>query len=66
MSNIIIDTIKWALKWGAIVLGSLALLFIPHSPYLWMAVGLLWILDTSINISMEPFRALVADKLPEA
>lgn len=47
------------------ILSSIALLFMPHSPTLWMAVGTLWILDASINISMEPFRALVADKLPE-
>lgn len=47
------------------VLASVALLAMPHSPTLWMAVGLLWVLDASINISMEPFRALVADKLPE-
>ncbi len=47
------------------VLASIALLAMPHSPTLWMAVGLLWVLDASINISMEPFRALVADKLPE-
>ena len=47
------------------VLSSLALFFVPHSPVLWVAVGCLWILDASINISMEPFRALVADKLPE-
>ncbi len=47
------------------VLSSIALLFLPHSPALWVAVGLLWVLDASINISMEPFRALVADKLPE-
>ena len=47
------------------ILSSLALLIMPHSPVLWMAAGLLWILDASINISMEPFRALVADKLPD-
>jgi maltose/moltooligosaccharide transporter len=47
------------------IFSSLALLIMPHSPILWMAAGLLWILDASINISMEPFRALVADKLPE-
>ena len=47
------------------ILSSIALFFVPHSPYLWVAVGFLWILDASINISMEPFRALVADKLPE-
>ncbi|QNP39585.1 MFS transporter [Lysobacter solisilvae (ex Woo and Kim 2022)] len=47
------------------VLSSLALLAMPHSSVLWMAAGLLWVLDASINISMEPFRALVADKLDE-
>lgn len=47
------------------VLSSIALLFMPYSSTLWMAAGLLWVLDASINISMEPFRALVADKLPE-
>lgn len=47
------------------VLSSLMLFFVPHSPVLWVAVGCLWILDASINISMEPFRALVADKLPD-
>lgn len=47
------------------VLSSIALFFVPYSSALWMAVGFLWILDASINISMEPFRALVADKLPD-
>jgi len=47
------------------VLSTLALFFIPNSPALWVAAGLLWVLDASINISMEPFRALVADKLPD-
>jgi maltose/moltooligosaccharide transporter len=37
----------------------------PNSPYLWVAAGMLWILDASINISMEPFRALVGDMLPD-
>lgn len=46
------------------VLSSLALVAMPMSSALWMAAGLLWILDTSINISMEPFRAFVADMLP--
>lgn len=46
------------------ILASLALLFMPMSPALWMAAGMLWILDASINVSMEPFRALVADLLP--
>jgi maltose/moltooligosaccharide transporter len=45
------------------VLASIALFFMPTSGTLWMAAGLLWVLDASINISMEPFRAFVADKL---
>jgi maltose/moltooligosaccharide transporter len=45
------------------VLASVALFFMPLSGGLWMAATLLWILDASINISMEPFRAFVADKL---
>lgn len=45
------------------ILASVALFFMPDSPVLWMAAGLLWILDASINVSMEPFRAFVADKL---
>src|ERR671927_428456 len=48
------------------ILSSLALIAMPNSAALWMAAGLLWILDASINISMEPFRAFVADKLPES
>src|SRR6188474_1266905 len=47
------------------ILSSIALIMMPNSSTLWMAAGLLWILDASINISMEPFRAFVADKLPE-
>ena len=45
------------------LLASTALFFMPTSSSLWMAAGLLWILDASINITMEPFRAFVADKL---
>lgn len=48
------------------VFSTIALFFAPYSSALWMAAGALWILDASINISMEPFRALVADKLPES
>ncbi len=59
------------------ILSSLALLLMPNAgllagwlvprlPKFYMAAGLLWILDASINVSMEPFRAFVADKLPEA
>jgi maltose/moltooligosaccharide transporter len=47
------------------ILASIALFFMPDSSSLWMAAGLLWILDASINITMEPFRAFVADNLPE-
>jgi MFS family permease len=47
------------------ILASLALFVMPDSSAVWMAAGLLWILDASINITMEPFRAFVADKLPE-
>ncbi|WP_372792989.1 MFS transporter [Lutibacter sp.] len=64
----------WSPKWGrrrpyfliGAILSSIALFIVPHSPILWVAAGLLWILDASINISMEPFRALVADKLPQS
>ena len=47
------------------ILSSLGLVAMPNSAALWMAAGLLWVLDASINISMEPFRAFVADLLPE-
>ncbi len=64
----------WNPRWGrrkpfffiGAVFASIALIFMPYSPYLWVAVGTLLILDSSINISMEPFRALVADVLPES
>ena len=46
------------------LLSTLALIAMPNSPVLWIAAGLLWILDASINISMEPFRAFVGDQLP--
>src|SRR5881392_1538069 len=47
------------------ILASTALFFMPNSSTVWMAAGMLWILDASINISMEPFRAFVADNLAE-
>jgi maltose/moltooligosaccharide transporter len=64
----------WHPRWGrrrpffliGAILASITLLFVPHSAALWMAAGGLWILDASMNISMEPFRALVADKLPDS
>jgi maltose/moltooligosaccharide transporter len=49
--------------YGAL-LASAALVVMPNSPTLWVAAGMLWILDASINMSMEPFRALVGDMLP--
>ncbi|HEY6785506.1 MAG TPA: MFS transporter [Gemmatimonadales bacterium] len=45
------------------ILASLALIVMPNSPALWVAAGMLWIMDASINISMEPFRAFVGDNL---
>ena len=61
----------WHPKWGrrrpyfliGAVLSSAALFFMPNSPTVWMAAGTLWILDSCINVSMEPFRAFVADNL---
>jgi maltose/moltooligosaccharide transporter len=47
------------------ILASLALFVMPNSPVLWVAAGMLWIMDASINVSMEPFRAFVGDMLPE-
>ncbi|WP_029035936.1 MFS transporter [Salinimicrobium xinjiangense] len=46
------------------ILSSIALFIMPNSPTLWVAAGMLWIMDASINISMEPFRAFVGDNLP--
>jgi maltose/moltooligosaccharide transporter len=77
MTGLLVQPIVGALSdrtWGALgrrrpyfltgaVLASVALFFMPTSTTLWMAASLLWILDASINISMEPFRAFVADKL---
>ena len=46
------------------IFASVALVFMPNSPALWVAAGMLWIMDASINVSMEPFRAFVGDMLP--
>jgi len=62
----------WSPRWGrrrpfffaGAILSTLALFLMPNSYALWMAALLLWVLDASINISMEPFRAFVGDKLP--
>ncbi len=63
----------WSNRWGrrkpyfliGALLGSVCLFLFPHSPLLWFAVGLLWILDVGNNMAMEPYRAFVGDKLPE-
>jgi len=63
----------WSVKWGRrkpfFLLGaifcSLALFVFPFSSSIWMAVGLLWILDAANNTAMEPYRAFIGDKLPE-
>ncbi len=49
---------------GAII-ASIGLFIMPNSPSLWIAAGMLWIMDASINITMEPFRAFVGDLLPD-
>ncbi|MBL4653600.1 MAG: MFS transporter [Flavobacteriales bacterium] len=46
------------------IMATLALFVMPNSPTLWIAVGMLWIMDASFNVSMEPFRAFVGDVLP--
>ena len=61
----------WHPRWGrrkpyflvGAIMCSLALFFFPFSTALWMAAGLLWILDAGNNTAMEPYRAFVADKL---
>ncbi len=63
----------WLPKWGrrrpyfalGAITGAIALVAMPNSAALWIAVGVLWIMDASINITMEPFRAFVGDLLPE-
>jgi maltose/moltooligosaccharide transporter len=47
------------------ILTTLALLVMPNSPWLWVAASTLWVMDASINVTMEPFRAFVGDNLPE-
>jgi maltose/moltooligosaccharide transporter len=64
----------WHPKWGrrrpyfmiGAIFSSIALIFMPHSSALWMAAGLLWVLDVFGNVAMEPFRAFVSDKLPDS
>ncbi|MEW6704790.1 MAG: MFS transporter [Pseudomonadota bacterium] len=78
MTGLIVQPIIGALsdrtdsRWGrrtpyfliGAVLCSLGLLFMPFSPTLWMAASLLWILDAANNVTMEPYRAFVSDRLP--
>jgi maltose/moltooligosaccharide transporter len=47
------------------ILATLSLIVMPYSGVLWMAAGMLWVMDASVNVCMEPFRAFVADLLPE-
>jgi len=47
------------------LLATFALFVMPNSPTLWVAAGMLWIMDASLNITMEPFRAFVGDNLPD-
>jgi len=62
----------WHPTWGrrrpfffiGAVLAALALFLMPNSTALWMAIAVLWMMDAAINVSMEPFRAFVGDKLP--
>jgi len=64
----------WHPRWGrrrpyfmiGAILSSIALIFMPHSSSLFMAAGLLWVMDVFGNVSMEPFRAFVTDKLPDS
>ncbi|MCS0584063.1 MFS transporter [Massilia pinisoli] len=61
----------WHPTWGrrrpffflGAVLAATALFLMPNSAAIWMAVAVLWLMDASINVSMEPFRAFVGDKL---
>ena len=50
---------------GGAILATMALFVMPNSSFLWMAAAMLWIMDASINITMEPFRAFVGDMLPD-
>ena len=64
----------WHPRWGrrrpyfmiGAIISSIALVFMPHSGTIWMAAGLLWVLDVFGNVAMEPFRAYVTDKLPDS
>lgn len=63
----------WSPRWGrrrpyflvGALLATLALFVMPNAPVLWVAAGMLWVMDASLNITMEPFRAFVGDNLPD-
>lgn len=63
----------WSPRWGrrrpyfliGAIMSSIALFIMPHSPVLWVAAGLLWVMDVFGNVAMEPFRAFVTDKLSD-
>lgn len=64
---------SWSPTWGrrkpfiliGALLGSVAMIMMPNSSYIWMAAGLMWMLDAGLNSAMEPFRAFVGDMLNE-
>ena len=64
----------WSPKWGrrrpyfliGAILATASLLVMPNVPSLYMAIGVLWVMDSAFNVSMEPFRAFVGDKLPSS
>jgi maltose/moltooligosaccharide transporter len=64
----------WHPTWGrrrpyfmiGAIFSSIALILMPHSSVIWMAAGLLWVLDVFGNVAMEPFRAFVTDQLPDS
>ena len=64
---------SWSPRWGrrkpfilaGALLGSVAMILMPNSSYIWMAAGLMWMLDAGLNSAMEPFRAFVGDMLNE-
>ena len=68
-----ISDVTWSPKWGrrkpffliGAIVASISLVLMPFSSTIWMAAGLLWILDAANNIALEPYRAFVSDKLPE-
>lgn len=64
----------WSPKWGrrkpffmiGAIVTTIALILMPHSKTLWMAASLMWLLDAGLNVTMEPFRAFIGDKLNDS